>query len=234
MLAFYNEIFYRPVLNGLVFLTTALPGHDLGLAVILLTVIVRLLMFPLAHKMLKTQKIMQRLDPEIKKINADKKNKEDQSKALMELYRAHGINPFSGFLAMLIQFPLLIALYQVFWKGIPFELQAIYSFLTVPAEINILFLGLVVLTKPNIIFAALAAVSQFFQARLAMPPKKNSLPKNDFASAMQSQMVYFFPILIFFLGFTMPAAVSLYWTSMNIFAIVHEAMVRRNADFASK
>ena len=234
MHAFYNEVFYRPVLNGLLFLTSVLPGHDLGLAVILLTIIVRLLMFPLTHKMLKTQKIMQQLDPEIKKINTDKKNKEDQSKALMELYRAHGINPFSGFLAMLIQFPLLIALYQVFWKGIPFELQAIYSFLTVPAEINILFLGLVVLTKPNIIFAALAAVSQFFQARLAMPLKKNGPPKNDFASTMQSQMVYFFPILIFFLGFTMPAAVSLYWTSMNIFAIVHEAMVRRNADFASK
>ena len=230
---FYNQVFYLPLLNALVFLTSVLPGHDLGLAVILLTVFIRALMFPMTHKMLKTQNAMKKIEPDIKKIYDEKKNKEEQAKALMALYKEHGINPLSGFLMLLIQLPLLIALYRVFWRGIPFQASEVYFFLTVPPEVNTMFLGFISLTSASVGLAALAALSQFWQAKLATPPSNQPKNKGDMAQAMQWQMLYMFPILIFILGFKMPAAVSLYWTAMNVFAIVHEAIVRKKAAAAS-
>lgn len=230
---FYNEIFYRPLLGALVFLTSVLPWHDLGLAVILLTIFIRALMFPFTHQMLKTQNAMKQIEPEVKKIYAEKKNKEEQTRALMELYRAHGINPLSGFFMLLIQLPLLFAMYQVFWLGIPFKTDEVYYFLDIPDSVNTMFLGLINLMETSTLLAALAAASQFLQAKLAAisPPAGGQATndKKDIQRAMQTQMIYFFPILIFFIAFKLPAAVSLYWTAMNVFAIVHEAVVRRRA-----
>ena len=226
---FFSTFFYKPILNALIFLTAALPGHDLGLAVILLTVIIRALMFPMTHKMLKTQNAMKIIEPEVKKIYADKKNKEDQAKALMELYKKHGINPLSGFFILLIQLPILFAMYQVFLYGLPFPAGDVYVFLKIPENINTMFLGFISLTSANIGLAALAALSQFWQAKLALPPKTTPHAKGDMAQAMQWQMLYVFPFIIFILGFKLPAAVSLYWTAMNVFAIVHETRVRKKA-----
>jgi len=226
---FFNAVFYKPILNALIFLTAVLPGHDLGLAVILLTVIIRTLMFPMTHKMLKTQHAMKIIEPEVKKIYADKKNKEDQAKALMELYKKHGINPLSGFFILLIQLPILFAMYQVFLYGLPFPAGDVYPFLKIPENINTMFLGFISLTSANIGLSALAALSQFWQAKLAIPPKTTPPAKGDMAQAMQWQMLYVFPFIIFILGFKLPAAVSLYWTAMNVFAIVHEARVRKKA-----
>jgi len=240
----YHEVFYRPLLNGLLFLTSIIPGHDLGIAVIVLTIVVRFILFPITHSTLKTQRAMKALEPEIKRIQQGQQNREEKSRALMELYKAHGINPFSGFVLLLIQLPLLIALYQVFWQGIPFTGAGLYSFLSLPENIGTMFLGFIPLQQPSIALAALAAVSQFWQARLAIPPSSAKAPESkpptpDFGSMMQKQMLYMFPVLIFFLGFRLPAAVSIYWTAMNIFAIVHEAIVRKKGqrfdnDSASK
>lgn len=222
----YHEVFYKPLLNGLLVLTSALPWNDLGFSVILLTVILRFAMFPLTHKMIHTQRKMKEIEPELKKIQSETKNKEEQGRAVMELYKKHGINPFSGFVNILIQFPLLFAMYRVFWAGIPFKVADIYSFLAIPAHINVMFLGLINLSNPNIFLAGLASVSQFLQVKLAMPPKPNTSGKPDTGAMMQKQMLYMFPVLIFVIGFSLPAAVALYWTTMNVFAIVHEAMVR--------
>ena len=227
----FNEIFYRPLLNGLVFFTAVLPGRDLGLAVILLTLIIKIVTFPLTHKMLHTQKKMKAIEPEMKKIYAQNQNKEKQAEALMALYRAHGVSPFSGFFALLIQMPLLIALYQVFWKGIPFPGSEIYSFIASPETVNTLFLGFIQLTEPSVGLAALSAASQYFQAKLTMPPGDATAKSggDNTQRVLQFQMTYFFPILIFFIAFKLPAAVSLYWTAMNVFAIIHEAVVRKQA-----
>jgi len=186
-------------------------------------------MFPMTHKMLKTQHAMKIIEPEVKKIYADKKNKEDQAKALMELYKKHGINPLSGFFILLIQLPILFAMYQVFLYGLPFPAGDVYPFLKIPENINTMFLGFISLTSANIGLSALAALSQFWQAKLAIPPKTTPPAKGDMAQAMQWQMLYVFPFIIFILGFKLPAAVSLYWTAMNVFAIVHEARVRKKA-----
>ncbi|MDP2669147.1 MAG: YidC/Oxa1 family membrane protein insertase [bacterium] len=233
----YHEVFYKPLLNGLLVLTSVLPWNDLGFSVILLTVILRLIMFPLTHKMIRTQRKMKEIEPELKKIQSEKKNKEEQGRAVMDLYKKHSINPFSGFVNILIQFPLLFAMYKVFWTGIPFKIGDIYGFLAIPAHINVMFLGLINLSVPNIFLAGLAAASQFLQVKLAMPPATTNAggsgsaagAKPDIGTMMQKQMLYMFPVLIFLIGFNLPAAVALYWTTMNVFAIVHEATVRNNA-----
>lgn len=227
LLLIYNEVFYRPLLNGLVFLTYIFPQHDLGWAIILLTIIIKFVTFPLTHKMLKTQKAMKIIEPEIKKIYAAKKNKEDQAKALMELYRAHGINPLSGFIALLIQFPLLLALFQVFQSGVLQNSSYLYSFLSLPANINTLFLGFIKLSNPSAPMSVFAAISQYWQMKFAMPPGMASG-----AGETQKIMAYVLPVVILTIGFSMPAAVSLYWTAMNVFAIIHEAVVRRKAKTA--
>ncbi len=229
----YQAIFYRPLLNGLFFLTSILPGGDLGIAVIVLTLFIRTLIFPLNHRMIKTQRAMKKIDPEIKRIQREVTNKEEQGRALMELYRAHGINPFSGFLALFIQLPLLIALFRVFQKDILSQAVLRYSFIAIPSHINTLFLGFIHLTSPNVGMAAIAAASQFVQAKLATPPAvkgSDSPNSSDFNSIMQKQMVYMFPVMIFLFSLKLPAAVSLYWTVMNVFAIVHEAIVRKKAE----
>lgn len=214
-------------MNGLVFLTNILPQHDLGWAIILLTIIIKFVTFPLTHKMLKTQKAMKIIEPEMKKIYSAKKNKEDQAKALMELYKSHGINPLSGFFALLIQFPLLLALFQVFQSGIAQNSSYIYSFLSLPANINTLFLGFITLSNPSAPMSFFAAISQYWQMKFAMPP--GTAPG---AGETQKIMAYVLPVVILIIGFSMPAAVSLYWTAMNVFAIIHEAVVRRKAEAA--
>lgn len=220
----YNIVFYTPLLKGLLFFTSILPFHDLGLSVIVLTIAVKLILFPFTHKSLKIQQVMKKIEPEIKRIQGDGKNKEEQAKALMELYRAHGINPFSGFFMIFLQLPILIALYQIFWKGLK----------NLPLGVNTMFLGFILLTKTNVGMAALAAISQFWQAKLAIPSssvedKVKTTGQPDVSRMMQKQMVFVFPFMIFFIALKLPSAVSLYWTSMNLFAIVHEAIVRKKA-----
>src|SRR3989344_7750748 len=215
----YSQIFYEPLLWGLVFLSSNLPGQDLGIAIILLTLIVKLILFPLTHKALKTQRIMKELEGEIKKIQTDNKdNREEQAKKLMELYRAHGINPFSGFFGIFIQLPILIALYQIFWK----------SLAVLHATVNTMFLGFIPLTEASVGMAAFAAISQYWQGPKALLPKTQKTKKKpNKAKKMPKQKLYVFPVIIFMIAYKLPAAVSLYWTFMNIFAILHEAYVRR-------
>lgn len=222
----FHTVFYRPILNGLLFLTSVVPFHDLGLSLILLTLAIRALMFPLSHKMLKTQHVMKKIEPEIKKIRGQKKSKEEEAREIMWLYKEHGIDPFSWMLVFFIQLPLIIALYQVFLKGLPFRPEEVYSFLTIPTNINSVFLGIISLNAPSKFIAALAGISQFIQVKLAVPPGQKP-SRDDMGAAIQKQMMYVFPVMIFFLGFSFPAAVSLYWTIMNVFAIIHEAIVRR-------
>jgi len=228
---FFNEIFYRPLLNTLVYLTGFMPYNDLGLSVIILTIIVRTAIFPLTHRAIKTQNKMKMIEPELKKIKDNFKDREEQARQTMELYRAHGINPFSGILFLFLQLPVLIALYLVFRDGSQINPEYLYSFVFMPEHVNSVFLGLFDLSKGSVFLALLASLSQFAQIKLAQTPsvsaKTGAAP--DFAKMLSWQMTYFMPILIFFIAMRFPAAVSLYWTTLNIFATVHEGIVRNKA-----
>lgn len=231
----FNEIFYRPLFNGLVFLTGALPFNDLGFAVIILTVLVRLALFPLTHKSTKTQSKMKMIEPDLQKIRESFKDKEEQARRTMELYKAHGINPFSSILLLFVQLPILIALYLVFRENLAGNASYLYSFVSLPENIHTNFLGLIDLSQSSAVLAALAGASQFLQMKLAQPPKVASggkpagKTKSDFSQMFSWQMTYMMPAFIFIIALRFPAAVSLYWTTINIFATLHEGMVRQKA-----
>ena len=127
----YTEIIYRPLLNGLVFIYTILPYHDLGLSILVLTAFVRLLLHPALAQTIRSQQAITRLQPRLREIQSRfKDNKEEQARRTMALYREEGVHPLSGCLPLLVQLPVLIGLYQVFWKGIALQDPSLlYSFL---------------------------------------------------------------------------------------------------------
>lgn len=231
----FNKIFYEPLLNGLVLLVNFLPFHDVGVAVILLTIIVRFIVFPFSHRSIITQTKMRRLEPEIKKIkNKFKKDTQEQSKKTMELYKKHGINPFSGCLTLILQLPIIFALYKVFMAGMNFNPESLYSFVNIPEIVQIKLFGLIDMSQRSYVLAFLAGFSQFFQMKLALPPIKKDKTKvgsfkDNLAKSMNMQMRYIMPIVIVFIGLKFSSAIALYWTTMNVFAIIHETVVRRKA-----
>ncbi|MEX0934045.1 MAG: YidC/Oxa1 family membrane protein insertase [Candidatus Paceibacterota bacterium] len=227
---------YQPIYNSLVFLVSFMPFYDIGLAVVLLTLVVKFILFPLAHKTTKTQASIKVFEPEVQRLKEEyKEDKQEQSRKIMELYKKHGVNPFSGCLLFLVQFPIIIALYWVFWKGLEngINTEQLYSFVIAPAKISTDFLGLIDISGRSFFLAALAGISQYFQIKLSMPstlPKKEGAPasfKEDFKRSFQLQMRYGLPVFVFFIAYTISAVIALYWLTSNLFSIVHELFVKR-------
>ena len=230
----YTEILWRPIFNGLVFFYNILPGHDAALAIIVLTVSLRLLLLPLYLKAQKSQRDLARVQPEIKRVQEQFKNdREAQGKALMEVYAKYGVNPFSGCLVMLLQIPVLIAMFSVFRHGFQADqMHYLYSFISHPAGISLIGFGFLNLAASSKILGAMAAVTQYIQTKLTLPPPpaggsaKGSRTK-DFSQMMQAQTLYIFPALIFFWSFTFPSALMIYWTTQNLFGILQELVVKK-------
>lgn len=221
----FNEVLYRPLFNGLIFLYNIIPFHDFGLAIILLTIIIRLILYPLNQKAIISQKAIGELQPQIKDLqNKFKDDKVKQSQALMELYKQKGVNPASGCLPILIQLPILIALYQVLLAGLdPSKLDILYPFISRPASVNPIFFGLLDLGKSNYWLAILAGLFTFIQTKMMV--KKSSAAANDFASAMNKQMVYFMPAITLFIAWRLPAGLALYWVVMTLLGIGQQYLI---------
>jgi len=179
-------------------------------------------------------KKMQVIQPQLKALQAKyKDDKEKQAKEILSLYKKEKINPFSGLLLGIIQVPILIALYRVFWNGLkPKELATLYSFVFNPGHINSLFLHAIDLSKPNLILAVLAGVAQYFQTKMLLPqnsPKPVALKgAPDFSQAMQKQMTYFMPVFTVIILISLPSALGLYWTISSLFSIIQQYLIFRN------
>ncbi|MBI2607333.1 MAG: membrane protein insertase YidC [Candidatus Doudnabacteria bacterium] len=212
----FNTILVYPLLNLLVFFYNFIP--DLGVVIILVTVLVRLALLPSFHKSLKHQKAMQELQPKMNELKEKyKDDKEQQAKALMELYKVHKVNPLSSCLPMLIQFPILIALYFVFIQSLNGEtLQGIYGFIQAPESLNPLFLGFLDLSKRNIILAVLAGGLQYWQGRMMAPRNQGG---DQMSKIFSYQTLYFFPFLTFIIGLQFPAGLPLYWVVTTLFGV---------------
>ena len=235
-MAFLKTILYVPIYNTLIFLIAVVPGNNLGLAIILLTIIVRAILFPLGQKAAQSQIALNKVEPEINKIKEEYKgNKEEQAKKTFELYKKYNIKPFSGCLMALIQLPIIIALYYVFLKGLNFDQNILYSFIKQPDVINVQFLGLFNLAEKSIILAIVAGISQYIQGML-MSKKNTKEPisnkarsfADSFKQSMNIQMKYFLPLIIFYAAYQTSGALALYWTISSMFTIAQEAIARRN------
>ncbi|HXK35336.1 MAG TPA: YidC/Oxa1 family membrane protein insertase [Candidatus Paceibacterota bacterium] len=232
MISLFNTVLFEPLHNALAFLVAIIPGGDIGLAIIILTIIVKLILYPLTKRSIDSNRKMKLLEPELAKIKEEYKDKkEEQAKKTFELYKQNKINPFAGCLIILIQLPIIIALYYVFLKGLDFSSESLYSFVTAPTIIKTQFLGLVDMGSKSLILAILAGITQYLQTALSMPKTKKEAKKDDSFSgslkrSMDLQMRYFLPLFIGFVAFQVQAAVALYWVTSNIFTIGQELYAR--------
>ena len=226
MSSIFHTFLFDPLFNALIIFYN-LVG-DMGMAIILLTVAVRLVLYPLFYKSFKNQTIMNRLQPEIQKIQHDHKgDKEKQAQALMGLYRQHKVNPFSGFLLIFIQLPVLIALYRVFLSDFsPESLSNLYDFVAKPEVFNGIFLGLIDLKTKSILMVGLAAIAQYFQGKLSLS-KKDSQQEESPAAKIGRQMIYIGPALTVMVLFSLPSAIGLYWFVGTIFSIIQQLIINK-------
>ncbi len=236
MKGIFDTFFYEPIYNTLVFLIDIIPGGNVGVAIILLTIGVRTVLLPLSHKSVVSQAKMRAIAPHVEKIKEKHKDdKQEQARKTMELYKEHGVNPFSGCLLVLVQLPVIFALYFVFFKGLPtLNTEILYSFINVPTTMSMVFLG-ILLSGKSIILALLAGITQYYQIKLSIPPmapaEKDAKPsfKNDFARSFNLQIRYILPFVVFGISYTISAAVALYWATSNLFSVGHELYVKRKA-----
>jgi len=235
----WHTFFFDPVYNALVFFIDVLPGGDVGLAIIATTIVVKFVLLPLSIKAVKTQVVMQEIEPKLKKIKADIEDKQEQAQAMLALYRESGVNPFASILLLLIQLPIIIALYLSVASGGGVPLPAInadllYSFVSVPQDVLMIFMGMFDMTGRSIILALLAGATQFLHTNMSLPqlpprdPEAAPSMKDDFTRNMQLQMRYVLPIIITFFAYTISAAIALYFLVSNVTSIVQEFYIKKH------
>jgi len=230
----FNTVIYEPLYNALVLLIKVVPFSDVGIAVIILTILVKFLLLPLAHKSSQTQQKIRDVSSEIERIKEKYKDKQEQTLKTLDLYKKNGIKPFSSILLMFAQIPFIMGLYWVFFKGgLPaIDTSLLYSFITSPDNVNMSFLGFFDMAGRSIFFALSAGASQYYLSKLTLPkPGKkpeNPTMKDDLAHSMHLQMRFVMPIIITVIAFTISAAVAVYWTTSNIFTIIQEIRTRKH------
>lgn len=227
----FHEILYRPLFNLLVGLYNVIPGHDLGLAIVALTFLIRALFIPLSIKSLLSQRAMSQIQPKLQDLQA--KHKEDKqalAQATMALYKEHKVNPLSGCLPILIQLPVIWSLYRVFINGVnEGTIKNLYSFVDNPGAIAQIGFGFLDLAAKNPALAITAGVLQAIQAWLTVRLQKTNGQnvKDNPALKMTQQMMYFFPIMITVISWSLPAGLVLYWVATTAFSIFEQLYIRR-------
>jgi len=224
----FTILFYQPVLNLLVWFYNILPGHDMGIVIIALTILVKLILWPLSQKSLKSQQAINRLQPKIKEIqNKYKNDKEKQGQALMDLYRQEKVNPASSCLPLLIQLPLLWAVFMVFRDGLSNQsLSLVYPFISRPELLKTTFFGIIDLAKPNEILAVATGLVQFFQSKISahytMPANTGNGRADNLTAMMSKQMIFMMPIMTVIICWTLPSGLAMYWLFSSLFTIFQQ------------
>lgn len=232
--SFMTKILYKPLFNILMLFYVYLPGQDFGIAIIALTLLIRIVLFPSYVKTLKSQQALKKIQPKIDEIRAlHKDDQSKQSQELMKVYAENKVNPLSSCLPLIIQLPILFALYRVLGAGLSLDsLSFLYSwFPNAPETINTIFLSftgvealMVDLAVPSLFLAITAGIMQLIQSW--MMSKMQPMPKGGgMAKMITSQMMYFFPIITVFIAMSLPAALALYWVATTFFTILQQAIV---------
>ncbi len=230
----FHTIFYIPLYNALVFLSSIMPGGDVGLAIITLTILVKLVLYPLFYKATMTQMMMKKVEPEIALLKEKyKDDPQTQTRNILEVYRTNKINPFASFIVLFLQLPIILALFWVFRAGFAFTSTELYSFVSLPTVISTKLFGFFNILEKSWILALLTGFTQYIQTTLTLPPappkKKDGVPnfKEDFARSMNMNIRYFMPVFITFIAYSLSAAISIYWVTSNLFSIAQEYYIRK-------
>lgn len=235
----FNTIVVQPLLNILFIIYAAIPGQELGVAIVVLTLLIRFALFPLAKKQINSQKAISELQPEVNRLKEKYKNDPQKLQAAtLELYKEKEINPFGSCLPLILQLPFLFGLFYVFIKfkdpsflqlndnGVlsqiyPWvkDLSFVKNIINSQSLIDADLFGLD-LAHPSLILAIVAGALQFVQSKMLTPKKKKDEKAN-----MAAQMSYIFPLMTIFVASRLPAALALYWGVTTIFAIVQQYLV---------
>jgi YidC/Oxa1 family membrane protein insertase len=229
----YSTFIFNPLYNVLVYLVGVIPGGDVGIAVIILTLLLRFVLLPLSQKAQKTQAGMRILQPQLDALKKQHSaNPQIHMKEMQKLYKEAGVSPFSSILLLLIQLPVLIGLYQVFNYGhlAQVDTSLLYSFVHVPAVVGSHFLGFIDMYSKSIFLALAAGSTQYLFARVmpVPPPSTEKSFANDLAASMQMQMKYVFPAMIIVVAYTTSAAIALYLITSNLASIAQEVYNKRH------
>jgi len=229
----FNLILYQPFLNLLVFFYNTIALHDLGLSIIFLTLFVKIILYPLSISQIKAQKSLAEIQPklaEIKKRCGD--NREKLAQETMEIYRTHKINPFSSCLPLLIQFPILLAIYQVFRSGILMENLPLYSFIYNPGRLNPIAFGFINLAQKSFPLTLLTGLAQYFQAKMLStkkPPaevsKEKTAKDESMTALLNKQMLVMMPIFTVVIGMTLPSGLVFYWLVNLILTVIQQIFI---------
>jgi len=236
----YQTILYIPLFNLLVFFYNLVPGHDLGLAIILLTIVTRIILSPFFVQSIKSQRAMQAIQPKLDALKEKYKDeKEKLGPAIMELYKKEKVNPFSSCLPLLIQLPFLIAVYQVFISGLTKNsFEKLYSFVANPGALNPLAFGFLDLSQKSWPIAVLAGLAQFWQSKSLMAKKPSKLGQltanNPMANAMTKQMTYFMPVITVVIGASLPAGLTFYWFLTTLLSALQQVLLFKKLDQAEE
>lgn len=235
---FFRTTFYRPLYNGLMGLLSIAPYHDLGFAIIVLTLLVRLALLVPSQHAIVSQRRLQELQPKLDSIKKEfAGNQERIASETMKLWKQHKVNPFGSCLPLLIQFPVLIAIYYVIQDGLnPDNAYMLYEPLKNFDFLNIhtYFLGILDLRKANMyVLPVIIGLLQFAQMKLTLGRRKkpgkhvdDKAPKNEMEMANKT-MVYIMPVMIAVFTASLPAGVGLYWGISTLFAIGQQLVANK-------
>lgn len=236
----FNTIFLKPIYNTVLFFVNIIPNHDIGIAIILTTLLVKLVLLPLNLSSQRSTYLMKEVQIEIDEIKA--KNKGDNKKLAeetMALYKKKKIKPFSSIFTLIIQIPVFFALYFVFRDGIVLKKDLIYSFISFPENVKNLAFGILDLTKPYWFLGILTGITMYIFSKRQSDAFKNVKETKDtdknkeadfktiFAKNMQMQMTYFLPIISGLSAAFFPAVIGVYWVVNNILNILQDIYIKR-------
>ncbi len=264
MNAIWTTVFLQPIINLLLalyhfFQTIGLPGV-LGWAIIGLTIVVRLILYPLTVSQLKNTKRMQELSPKLKELKTkyghdNRRHQEEQ----LRLYREQGINPMGGCLPALLQIPVFIALYNVLGqlfgagpeKGVEYLNSLAYQFLPKLTQLDPTFFGVSLGVKPAqwqeigvwlFLIPVATGATQLVLSKMMVPAKATSgvakagttsikakgsekESTEETMQAVQTQMMYLFPVMIGYFAYQFPLGLALYWNALTVFGIIQQYLV---------
>lgn len=227
---FFKTTLYEPLFNLLVFFAWLVPGHSIGWAIILLTILVKVVLWVPSLKSIQTPILLRLYQDEMKAIQERyKDDRAAQSQALMAFYKEKGVNPLSGCLPLLIQLPVVLILYRVFMVGLSdLRPDLLYSFTPRLDSINASFFGLDLAAKDRFILPLLAGVFQYFQARhlQRLNPPTTTNP-SDPSVIISKQSTFLFPIMTFFVTFSVPAGLGLYWVTSTALQLLQQVYVEK-------
>ena len=241
----FNTTIYEPIYNLLIFLMGNFAWIDLGLAVVIVTIFVKLLLFPFAKQAVKTQEAMKLAKPELDAINVKfKKNKnptpeqrQAMGKETLEIYKKYGAKPFSSLLTLFIQLPIFLALYWIFYNGgLPaIKTELLYPFVQAPEAVKLTFLGFVDISGKSIILALIAGALQYVYMHFSLGKidmskdgKKYGALGQDFGKTMQAQMKVGLPILYVFISY-ISSVLALYFIATALWTIIQDWIIKKPA-----